>query len=105
MPMYAYKGVANNGKTVNGVRDADSPKTLRQILRKDGVLVTSFELSKGGKAAKEQNAKKGGLSKEVDLGGLLGGVKKVEIAGFTRQLATLIKSGIPLADALGALVD
>jgi general secretion pathway protein F len=105
MPMYAYKGVANNGKTVSGMRDADSPKTLRQVMRKDGVLVTSFELSKGGKAAKEQNAKKGGLSKDVDLGGLLGGVKKTEIAAFTRQIATLLRSGIPLADALGALVD
>lgn len=105
MPMYAFKGIANNGKSVTGVRDADSPKTLRQILRKDGVLVTSFELSKGGKAAKDQNAKRGGLSKEVDLGGLFGGVGKAEIAVFTRQMATLLRSGIPLADSLGALVD
>jgi type II secretion system protein F len=103
--MYAFKGVANNGKAVSGVRDADSPKTLRQNLRKDGVLVTSFELSKGGKAAKEQNAKRAGLSKEVDLGGFLSGVRKVEIAAFTRQMATLLRSGIPLADALGALVE
>src|SRR5512141_2172659 len=105
MPMYAYKGVANSGKSVNGVRDADSPKTLRQLLRKDGVLVTSFELSKGGKASKEANAKKGGLSKEVDLGGIFAGVKKTEIAAFTRQMATLIKSGIPLADSLNAQVE
>ncbi len=105
MPMYAYKGVANSGKAVSGTRDADSPKTLRHNLRKDGVLVTSFELSKGGKAAKEQNAKRGGLSKEVDLGGLFGGVGKGEIAIFTRQMATLLRAGIPLADSLGALVD
>jgi len=105
MPMYAFKGVSGTGKTVNGVRDADSPKTLRQILRKDGVLVTSFELSRGGKLAKEANAKKGGLSRDVDLGGIIGGVKKVEIAAFTRQMATLIKAGIPLAETLGALVD
>jgi general secretion pathway protein F len=105
MPMYAFKGVANNGRTITGVRDADSPKTLRQNLRKDGVLVTSFELSKGGKAAKEQNAKRAGLSKEVDLGGIFSGVRKVEIAAFTRQMSTLLKSGIPLADSLGALVD
>src|SRR5215831_11631686 len=105
MPMYAYKGVGSAGKAVNGVRDAESPKVLRQILRKDGVLVTSFELSRGGKLAKEQNAKKGGLSRDVDLGGIVGGVRKVEIAAFTRQMATLIKAGIPLADALGALVD
>lgn len=105
MPMYAYKGLAPNGKNVSGVRDAESPKVLRQVLRKDGVLVTSFELSKGGKAAKAENAKKGGLSKEVDLGGLFGGVKKTEIAVFTRQMATLLKSGIPLAESMGVLVE
>ena len=105
MPMYAYKGIASSGKTISGVRDVDSPKTLRQVLRKDGVLVTSFELSKGGKAAKAQNATKGGLSREVDFGGLFGGVKKIEIATFTRQLATLIKAGIPLAESLAALVE
>jgi general secretion pathway protein F len=105
MPMYAFKGVAPSGKAVSGVRDAESPKLLRQILRKDGVHVMSYELSRGGKLAKEQNAKKGGLSREVDLGGWLGGVKKAEIAAFTRQMATLIKAGIPLADTLGALVE
>lgn len=105
MPMYAWKGVAPSGKAVSGVRDAESPKLLRQLLRKDGVHVMSFELSRGGKLAKEQNAKKGGLSRDVDLGGLIGGVKKGEIAAFTRQMATLVKAGIPLADALGALVD
>src|ERR1041384_8264273 len=105
MPMYAYKGVGSSGKTMSGVRDAESPKVLRQMLRKDGILVTSFELSRGGKLAKEVNAKKGGLSRDVDLGGLIGGVRKVEIAAFTRQMATLIKAGIPLADALGALVE
>jgi general secretion pathway protein F len=105
MPMYAFKGVAPSGKAIAGVREAESPKVLRQILRKDGVHVMSFELSRGGKLAKEQNAKKGGLSRDVDLGGLLGGVKKTEIAAFTRQMATLIKAGIPLADTLGALVE
>ena len=105
MAMYAFKGVGTNGKAVNGVRDAESPKPLRQLLRKDGVLVTSFELSKGGKLAKEQNAKRGGLSKEVDLGGLFSSVKKVEIAAFTRQMSTLLRAGIPLSESLGALVE
>ena len=100
MPMYAYKGVANSGKSVAGVRDAESPKTLRQLLRKDGVLVTSFELSKGGKAAKDQNAKKGGLSKEVDLGGLLGGVSKVEIA---RDVVGGLLDDAPLERRLGLM--
>ena len=105
MPMYAYKGISPSGKSVSGTRDAESPKALRQILRKDGVHITSFDLSKGGAAAKAQNAKRAGLSREVDLGGLLGGVSKAEIAAFTRQLATLLRSGIPLAESLGALVE
>ena len=105
MPMYAYKGLGASGKAVAGVRDAESPKVLRQVLRKDGVHVMSYELSRGGKLAKEANTRKGGLSRDVDLGGLIGGVRKVEIAAFTRQMATLIKAGIPLADALGALVE
>jgi general secretion pathway protein F len=105
MPMYAYKGIAASGKNTSGMKDADSPKTLRQILRKEGILVTSFELSRGGKAAKEANAKKGGLSRDVDLGGIIGGVKKTEVANLTRQMATLLKAGIPLAEALGALVE
>ena len=105
MAMYAYKGVAPSGKSVSGVRDAESPKVLRQLLRKDGVHVMSFELSRGGKLSKEQTSKQGGLSRDVDLGGVFGGVKKAEIATFTRQMATLIKAGIPLADTLGALVE
>src|ERR1041385_7580076 len=105
MPMYAYKGVATSGKATSGARDAESPKVLRQALRKGGVLANGFELSRGGKLAKAQNARKGGLSRDVDLGGLVGGVRKVEIAAVTRQIATLIKAGIPLADALGALVE
>src|SRR3954466_9600966 len=105
MPMYMFKGVAPSGKAVSGVRDAESPKVLRQMLRKDGVHVMSFELSRGGKLSKEHHAKQGGLSRDVDLGGLIGGVKKTEIAAFTRQMSTLLKSGIPLAEALGALVE
>jgi len=103
MTMYAYKGIGPSGKQIGGVRDADSPKALRQLLRKDGVVVTNVELSKGGVKAASAGGK--GLSRQVDLGGLFGGVKKQEIAAFTRQLSTLLTSGIPLAEALSALVE
>ncbi len=103
MPMYAYKGIGATGKPTHGVRDADSPKALRQLLRRDGVVVTECAPSKGGAAAKAAAGK--GLGREVDFGGLFGGVSKLEIANFTRQLATLIRAGIPLAEALGAMFE
>jgi general secretion pathway protein F len=109
MPMYAFKGISAAGKPASGVKDADSPKALRQLLRKEGIVVTDVALSKsgaGGKAAAAVAAgKSGGLSRQVDLGALFGGVKRGEVANFTRQLATLLKSGIPLAEALGALFE
>lgn len=114
MAMWAYKGIGANGKTTGGVRDADSPKLLRQLLKKEGVIVTECEPSKQGargaavgKGAKGGKGGAGGgaLSKEVDLGAIFGGVKKTDIANFTRQLATLLKSGIALAEALGTLFE
>lgn len=100
MPLYAYKGIGPTGKNVSGVRDADSPKGLRQLLRKDGVVVTESTLSKKGATGTGK-----GLAKEVNFGDLFGKVKKAEIAAFTRQLATLLRAGIPLAESLGALFE
>ncbi len=109
MTMFAYKGIGPSGKPTSGLRDADSPKALRQLLRRDGVVVTECTVSKGGVGAKGAKVagttQRKGLSREVDLGGLLAGVKKMEIASFTRQLATLLRAGIPLAEALGAMFD
>ena len=101
MPLYAYKGIGPSGKVTSGVRDAESPKALRQLLRKDGVVVTQVDLSKGGKKVSRGR----GLSKEVDFADVLGGIKKSEVAAFTRQLATLLKAGIPLAESLAALFE
>jgi general secretion pathway protein F len=102
MPMYAYKGIGSSGKQVQGVRDAESPKVLRQLMRKEGVVVTDVDVSKGGKGVKNQTK---GLNREVNLGDLLSRVRKVEIAAFTRQLSTLLRAGIPLAESLGALFE
>ena len=74
MVMYAYKGIGPSGKTVTGVKDADSPKLVRALLRKDGVVVTSVELSKQGGA--KPGVKAGsGLCREVDLGAIFRGGK------------------------------
>jgi general secretion pathway protein F len=112
MAMYAYKGVDPRGKSVNGVRDADSPKGLR-ALRRDGILVTDVSEARGARGASGGGGGKSGASspgtkglrREVDLRGLFQKVKVPEVAGFTRQLATLLRAGIPLAESLGAIVD
>jgi general secretion pathway protein F len=98
--VYQYKGIAKNGKSVTGTKDADSPKQLRTLLRGEGVTVTSSSIAKG-KAVGEGR----GLSKEVNFGNLMSSVKRVEVQGFARQLATMLNAGIPLAEGLGALFE
>jgi general secretion pathway protein F len=108
MPVYAWKGLNNAGKAVSGTRDADGPKALRQNLRKDGVFITEHrEVLAGGQkaAASGHSANVSVFKREIDLRGLLERVQPQEVAAFTRQLATLIKAGIPLAEALGALAE
>ena len=40
MPVFEYTGLTEAGKNVRGLKDAESVKALRGILRKDGVFVT-----------------------------------------------------------------
>src|SRR5262245_10934431 len=111
MPVYAWKGLNSAGKPASGTRDADGPKMLRQALRKDGIYVTEHkEVLGGGKAGGRPaaTARASGenvpfYKRDIDLGGLLDRVRPQDVAVFTRQLATLLKAGIPLADGLTAL--
>jgi general secretion pathway protein F len=96
MAVYAWRGVNAAGKAVKGVRDADSPKQLRALLKKDGVLVT--ELLESSAAAKKRG-------REIDLKRMFNRVGTREIAVSTQQLAVLLRSGIPLVEALTALID
>jgi general secretion pathway protein F len=108
MPLYAWKGLDAGGKTVNGTREADGPKGLRQVLRKDAVFLTELREVVGGQrgaAAAAGVAQAKGLNREVDFARFFERVKPQEIAIFTRQLATLLRAGIPLAEALGALAE
>ncbi len=104
MALWAYKGVDARGKATSGVKEADTPKNLRAAMRRDGVVVTDVAEARG-KSAKAGLSKGKGLRKDVDLGAMFGSIKRVEVAAFTRQLATLLRAGIPLAEALGALFE
>ncbi|MCC6750796.1 MAG: type II secretion system inner membrane protein GspF [Deltaproteobacteria bacterium] len=99
MPAFAFKGLDGRGKAVAGVRDAESPRTLRSQLRREGVFVTEL------REARERAGSGKGLSKEVDFKSFFDRVRPQDVAALTRQLSTLLRAGIPLAEALGALVE
>ena len=40
MAVFEWRGINSAGRTVKGVRDADNPKALRVLLRREGVLLT-----------------------------------------------------------------
>jgi general secretion pathway protein F len=111
VPVYTWKGLNAAGKAVTGTKDADGPKGLRQNLRRDGIFVTEHRemLGGAGRAAPKVGAAGGGsvsaLKRDIDFRGLVERVRPQEVAVFTRQLATLLKAGIPLAEALGALAE
>jgi general secretion pathway protein F len=97
MPVFEYKALDQRGRAVEGLREADSPKTLRAVLRRDGVFLTEVL---GQKAAEEAQ------KREVSVKRFVGGrISADDVAITTRQLAVLIGAGIPLVEALAALVD
>ncbi|MCB9667482.1 MAG: type II secretion system inner membrane protein GspF [Myxococcales bacterium] len=96
MTVFAWQGVSGEGKIIKGVRDADSPKALRQLLRRDGVLVTKVQEKTSHEIAGDSG---------ISIKRWLNRVSTADLALATRQLATLLKSGIPLVDALNALIE
>jgi general secretion pathway protein F len=96
MAVFEYRGiVATSGKQVHGVRDADNAKSLRAVLKREGVLLTS--------AHEEVKARPG---KRADGGAMFGRrVPPADVAMTTRQLATLVTAGIPLVEAVGAMIE
>jgi general secretion pathway protein F len=99
LALYEYKALDGGGKAVSGVIDADSPKTARARLRKQGIFPTDV-------AAKKEGAVSGqGLNVNIDFEKYFLRVSTQDIAQFTSQLSTLVGASIPLVDALSALVE
>jgi general secretion pathway protein F len=93
LPIFEYKALGANGKTVKGNVEADSPKGARTKLKKQGLMVTEVT---------EKTAAKPGGSSMPFMGG---SISARDIAMLTRQLASLVKANIPLVEALNALVE
>ncbi|MBI3558624.1 MAG: type II secretion system inner membrane protein GspF [Deltaproteobacteria bacterium] len=98
MALFEYKALDTAGKTIRGMIEADSVKTARGKLKKNGLMLNEIHEKSGG-------GKPGTPSQPSAIGGLFGRVKMADIALTTRQLASLIKANIPIVEALSALID
>ncbi len=99
MAIFAYKAISKeSGKTTKGVLDADNIASARRKLRDQNLYPTQLTETSGG----------GG--KVVD-GGILsqkrgaGHVSTRDLALMTRQFATLLRAGMPMVEALSALLE
>src|SRR5947209_921936 len=92
MPTYVFKGRNRLGEVIVGERPADSREVLRQLLRREQVMLTSVK-EKG---------------REIAVPKIGGGRKKVkskELAIFTRQFSVMIDAGLPLVQCLEILAS
>ena len=97
MAVYEYKALAESGKKVKGIIDADTAAAARRKLREQKLFPTDVKESFGqDESSTKASAKKG-------LG--LGGVSTRDLTLMTRQLGVLLKAGMPLIEALKALID
>jgi general secretion pathway protein F len=116
MPIFEYKALTSSGKTKKGIVDADTARDARSKLRSNHMHVTEMwevaakksrkdkAVSKKTRGLPVKKGKPGGLlSKEIEL--FQPKISTRDLATFTRQFSTLLRSGIQLADALNALVE
>jgi general secretion pathway protein F len=97
MAVYEFRGIqVATGKPVKGYRDVDNAKSLRGVLRKEGVLLTE---------ATESSEKKEKDKRKLDFLAFLRRPSTSDVAIMTRQLATLVRAGVPLVDSVAALTD
>jgi len=95
MPAFRYEAVDTEGTTRKGVLNADSARSARSDLRTQGLTPLEVEA-----IAAQVDAS--GVARSRGFGERL---STVELALFTRQLASLLEAGLPLEQAFTALLE
>lgn len=93
MPLFKYDSFNRRGKRVSGTIDASSKQDAIRTLRGQGLMPTTITETTRGK---EVSFWKNLFSKKVDT--------RTKVI-FTKQLSVLLKSGVPLLQALELLTD
>jgi len=96
--VFAFKGIDGSGRSTSGLLDAESSRSARSKLRRDGVFLTELVEQSGTKTIE------GAGSRSFKLPSFQR-VPDIDLALATRQAATLIKAGITLVEALSALTE
>jgi general secretion pathway protein F len=105
VPVYAYKGVTSSGKSTRGQVSAENLRAARLKMRRDGVFLTDIGEANVQSLAPSDAGDTSTLSRWNVRFSLGRRIPNLERAVATRQLATLTGAGIPLVEALGALVE
>lgn len=98
MPIFEYKAIDGESKVKKGIIDADTTRDARLKLKKERLFVTDI---------REAKAKKAG---GIRIRGVTGvetpnKARTEQIAAVTRQMASLLQAGIPLAEALRMIIE
>ena len=90
MDAFEYLALDATGKERRGVLEGDSPRQVRQQLRESGLTPLSIN-SASGKSSERKGGARGKFHKRISA---------LELALITRQMATLLHSGLPLEHVL-----
>ena len=91
MPRYHYTAIAANGKKVKGSIAAESPYVARKQLRARSIHPSSITQVSSSSESK------------TALSSFFAKRSKTQITDFTKQMATLLNSGIKLTEAISVL--
>lgn len=97
MAAFEYSALDARGKQVKGLIEGDTARHARQLLRDRGLSPLDItQVAENQPSAR--NLFRGG-------GGGGAGISTTELSLFTRQLATLTRSGLPIDEALAAVSE
>ncbi len=106
MAVYEYRATTRLGKATRGVIDADSPASARRKLRDQDLFPTQVaEASEGSGLAAQPLQEAAATLGAPKAAFWMGRVSVRDVALMTRQFAVLLQAGMPLVDALSALLD
>jgi general secretion pathway protein F len=94
MGAFEYVAVDTSGRERKGVMEGDTPRHVRQLLREQGLLPVAVDEV----VEQKESGPRTPLSLRFQRG-----LSAADLALITRQLATLVKSGLPLEEALLAV--